>query len=112
MNNLTLPSETQILFSSIKIKNCNKSIIYFLIKNDKIVYIGQSINGFKRLFTHSLKDFDAINFIYVKKENLDDVERFYIKKYNPVLNRTKGNYTKNNIYISTTEEELDLKLEF
>ena len=61
--------------------------VYFLRKGDAIVYIGQSTNVYSRVATHERdKDFDSVTFVPCAKEQLDDLEGFYIRLINPPLN--------------------------
>ena len=78
----------------------NESIIYCLIKNNNIVYIGQSTEFLQRLAAHSREKrglFDS----YAVIENLGtkcdyqtliDREKYYIKLVKPKLNKV---YLKN-----------------
>ena len=61
--------------------------IYFLIKNEEIVYIGQSVNGISRIQQHTDKDFDSYFILETKKEYLNDLESHYIVKFNPIYNK-------------------------
>ena len=61
--------------------------IYFLLKEKKIVYIGQSVNIFSRINAHTKdKDFDEVRFFKCQREDLDKVEIFFIKLIKPELN--------------------------
>ena len=63
------------------------SLIYFLVKNNEVVYVGQTKNGLYRPFSHYNKDFDKV---YVKKcrtVDLDVIEDYYILKYKPIYNK-------------------------
>lgn len=63
--------------------------IYFLCKNCKIQYIGQSVHIASRVSTHDAegkKDFDSIFFIPIPTTELNEVEFALIKKYKPPLN--------------------------
>jgi excinuclease UvrABC nuclease subunit len=65
-----------------------KTGVYFLIANKKIVYVGQSHNIPGRVAEHMLsKEFDSFAFVPAKKEELDSLERAYINKFLPVYNR-------------------------
>ena len=77
------------------IDNKIKSFIYFLIKNDEVVYIGKTENGFVRPFTHKDKDFDLVISIPFDNSLLDEKEKFLIKKYTPIYNTTFAKYKKN-----------------
>ncbi len=60
--------------------------VYFLIKDSKIIYIGQSINIAARITSHKDKDFDSVSYVTCKRSELDILESLYIIAYNPVLN--------------------------
>jgi hypothetical protein len=63
--------------------------IYFLIKDNEIVYVGQSIHIPRRLKTHKRdqKSFDKVFFVECKRKELDCLERKYIRKFVPKLNK-------------------------
>jgi len=72
--------------------NNNKKIgIYFLKKNNIVVYVGQSIDIETRVKTHKrcLKDFDSFDYVECKKEILNSTENYFILFYNPILNKKK-----------------------
>lgn len=62
--------------------------IYFLIKQDEIVYVGQSIDIFRRIGRHKAegKEFDSFSFIQCEKEKLDYYESIYIGAFVPEQN--------------------------
>lgn len=63
--------------------------VYFLIKDGKIVYIGQSTNIFKRLYEHKKdmqKQWDSYAYIECSAGELDIVESLYMFKYEPIYN--------------------------
>lgn len=64
-------------------------LIYFLIKNDDVVYVGQTTQNLLRPFSHKDKDFDTVKILYQSqdKKALNKIEEFFIKKYNPKYNR-------------------------
>ena len=65
--------------------------IYFLIKNNEVVYVGQSVNVFNRIGQHRyVKDFDGFKYINCKKSELDILESIYIHFLNPKLNGFSG----------------------
>jgi hypothetical protein len=64
------------------------SCVYFLCKDNRIVYIGQSINLASRLGQHMLsKNFDRVFYMDVLREDLKRVEMELIKYYDPEYNR-------------------------
>ena len=78
----------ELYFSSISF-NGENSIIYFLFDKDKVVYIGKSIRGQRRIREHADKKFDSYNFVEVEKERLDKVEKEMIMRYKPKYNSPK-----------------------
>jgi hypothetical protein len=62
--------------------------IYFLIKGDAVVYVGQSVALAARIAQHhEEKDFDRVLFLPVARENLDATEGAFIRALRPPLNR-------------------------
>lgn len=78
----------------ITIKNIKESFIYFLIKDENVVYVGQTQNGLFRPFSHHDKNFDKVKIIMCESNELDIVEDLYIKKYKPIYNK-QNNYKIN-----------------
>lgn len=73
-----------------------KPCIYFLCRDDRIVYIGKTLNINSRLGAHvSLKGFDRVFYMEVDKEDLDRIEKELILYYDPELNKTLMNRKKN-----------------
>jgi hypothetical protein len=67
--------------------NIEKCGVYFLIKNDEIVYVGQSIRIFSRLYFHLKdKDYDSFTFIEFEPHMLIYEETRYILKFLPKYN--------------------------
>jgi len=68
--------------------------IYFLLKGDQVIYVGQSSSLYSRLSNHRLtpKDFDRVFVITVPEEwvgRIDKIEASFIRFLDPPLNRTK-----------------------
>ena len=67
--------------------------VYFLVNDDSVVYVGQSVNPIARIGNH-LKEkagkFDKIYFVPVPKHMLDAVEGGFIKLLEPKLNGNPG----------------------
>lgn len=82
--------------------------IYFLFKYDKIIYIGQTINGLRRIYDHLDKGFTGYTFISCKRRDLNKVEAQYIKMYSPCYN-----VVHNGKYLYEIElEEMERKNQF
>lgn len=64
--------------------------IYFLYRNDEIVYIGKSKDISRRIHEHLVrkeKEFDSYKFFKVGGTvNLDEIETHFIRKYRPIYN--------------------------
>jgi excinuclease UvrABC nuclease subunit len=80
------------------------SIIYFLFKNDEIVYVGQSKTGTNRIWQHTRndryidkKDFNFYSFIPCEENTLNETEAYYIIKFKPKYNKS---IPKNNKYVN------------
>lgn len=65
------------------------SFIYFLVREDTIVYVGQSHNNtLSRLKYHSNnKEFDRILIMSCPKVKLNKVEHYFIYKFLPEYNK-------------------------
>jgi GIY-YIG catalytic domain len=71
--------------------------IYFLVKDEKVVYVGQTIDPWpNRIYQHTKgsekKEFDSFYYIDVKPLLLDKYEREYIRLYNPKYNIAHRNF--------------------
>jgi hypothetical protein len=63
--------------------------IYLLMQGAEVVYVGQSINVAKRIGAHiGQKDFDRALYLPTQRKDLNRVEAAYIKKFNPIYNKT------------------------
>lgn len=86
----------------------DQSIVYFLIKNQEVIYVGQSKNGYNRPFQHN-KEQDCIKIIKCNVNNIDFLENYYIEKYNPKYNKQKHNF---NFYLKMCRARKLLKERF
>jgi uncharacterized protein YerC len=84
ITNKTLASEESIL----KVAKPWQSFtgVYFLILENKIVYVGQSVNVYARISSHTQKKFDSFTVLPCPKEHLNVLESLYIHMLNPPLN--------------------------
>jgi hypothetical protein len=87
ITNKTLASKKTILSAAKPWQNFTG--IYFLIHKNKIVYIGQSVNVYFRISSHSGKQFDSFTAIPCPKEHLNVLESLYINMFDPPLNGTQ-----------------------
>jgi len=60
--------------------------VYFLVKDDVVIYVGQSVNCYTRIQSHQDKNFDTAFMIPVPPELLDRVEGSLIRVMRPKLN--------------------------
>lgn len=73
--------------------------IYFLLHNNKIVYIGQSGDIHGRVISHRRnKVFDSIRSIECHIKNLNFYEKRWIDKFKPKYNKTSNQLVKRTIY--------------
>lgn len=62
--------------------------VYFLIKDEEIVYVGQTWNVYARIGAHiKSKEFDSVFMIDVHPSEMSNIEAAYILKFNPVCNK-------------------------
>jgi hypothetical protein len=73
------------------------SAVYFLCKDDEVVYVGQSVNLPGRVKTHTEeKEFDRVYYLPVPLEALSKVELTLINYLRPKLNKTPMRELKEN----------------
>jgi hypothetical protein len=60
--------------------------VYFLIQDDKVVYVGQSVNVYSRIAQHVDKQFDKYAFVPCDVDLLNKLESLYIHVLKPKLN--------------------------
>ena len=70
----------------VELYNFNQPIIYFLLNDDEVVYVGQSKNGIARPVSHCDKVFNRIKILPCKMTELNYLEDIYIVKYKPKYN--------------------------
>jgi hypothetical protein len=95
-------SNEQIKSNQIKKENVTFSAIYFLLKENKIVYIGQTTRGINRIETHikeKEKIFDSYSIFPTEKKLLDKIELENILYYKPIYN--KEYFNKSDLTINT-----------
>lgn len=74
--------------STLKFTNIRGPIIYFLIFEDEVVYVGQSKQGICRPFQHTTRTFDSVCIKRCEEDELDYLESKYILKYRPKYNKS------------------------
>ncbi|MBI2628952.1 hypothetical protein HYW74_02625 [Candidatus Pacearchaeota archaeon] len=71
------------------------SCIYFLVKNDEVIYVGQTIELPSRLASHRQdKLYDRVFYLPVPESDLNRVEKEFIITLKPKLNGGPRDYTK------------------
>jgi excinuclease UvrABC nuclease subunit len=61
--------------------------IYFLCKERRVIYVGQSRNILSRIDQHAeSKDFDSVLIMHTPPDLLDEVEQYWIERIKPKLN--------------------------
>ena len=87
--NTPVPRELASVEGLAEFTNANfPPCIYFLVKEENIMYVGQSINLPARLVQHqNNKDYDRVFYLPVPQSDLNRVERDFIKTLDPPLNR-------------------------
>tara|TARA_B110000285_G_scaffold73250_1_gene84466 strand:- start:564 stop:1304 length:741 start_codon:yes stop_codon:yes gene_type:complete len=67
--------------------------VYFLVKGDRVVYVGQSIHIQMRVREHAKdKDFDSFSFIRCEKKRLNVLESLYIHALRPEYQGKSGTH--------------------
>lgn len=89
---VVLPPELRKFAGSASvIYNVGASAIYVLVKDGKVIYIGQSMQVFYRLYQHQAKrEFDTVYILHVAPEDLDAVERLMIATFPETDNKDAG----------------------
>ena len=88
-------------------RNCNCAI-YFLIRENKIVYIGRAVEVYGRLRNQQGRiTFDKVYIHKCDRSDLNRVEREYIHKYQPLVNKLTTNKD-----IPTVQMDMDVSPEF
>jgi hypothetical protein len=84
LNDPLLDEDEILLLAGIRRLKCG---VYFLIKDESVVYVGQSINIMNRVAEHNKsKDFDTFTYVQCKRENLNQIEAMYIQRLKPKYN--------------------------
>jgi hypothetical protein len=84
LNDPLLDEDEILLLAGIRRLKCG---VYFLIKDESVVYVGQSTNIAQRIANHkATKDFDTFTYIQCKPENLNTIEAMYIDRLKPKYN--------------------------
>ncbi len=60
--------------------------VYFLVKDEKVIYVGQSVNVASRITAHGWMGFDRVAFIPCEPHQLNMLESLYIHALRPTNN--------------------------
>lgn len=80
----TLLHEQQIVEQSVPMGVL--SGVYFLIREGKVIYVGQSVNVFARMAQHEIKNFERYAYVPCDKKDLNVLESLYIHCLQPESN--------------------------
>jgi hypothetical protein len=72
--------------------------VYFLCLEDRVVYVGQSIDVYQRIRQHKDKKFDRILFLPIPERELDHFERAFILILKPEHNGHPGQCEDQDIF--------------
>ena len=84
LTNKTLLNGEQI--AKLALPWAKSSGVYFLVQDQEVVYVGQSVNIYSRIAQHPDKKFDKYAFVPCEVELLDKLESLYIHMLKPRLN--------------------------
>lgn len=74
----------------ITFQNLEECFVYFLLRDEEVVYVGQTSIGISRPFSHKDKYFTSVKLIPCDFDKLDETEDFYIGKYKPIYNKSRN----------------------
>jgi len=69
--------------------------VYFLVKDEEVIYVGQSVNIYSRISEHRHKQFDKYAFVPCSVDLLNKLESLYIHVLRPKLNGNINAQEKN-----------------
>lgn len=85
LTGLYMLTEKQIVSAANRYKPCCG--VYFLIKDNKVMYVGQSVDIHSRMRQHAkTRDFDSYTYIPCEPDSLDIYESLYIHALSPDWN--------------------------
>ena len=108
---MLLPTFELIVEGDIKVPlKSNPFVVYFLLYEEELVYIGKTNNLFSRLSAHIAEGKKTFDDYYIAifdtdSDNLTHIERIYIEKYLPMYNKRvyKSKFT-DFLFTNTLEE--------
>lgn len=93
INSESLRTEAEIVERAKKSEVAGMSGVYFLVRNGRVIYVGQSTNVYGRVYYHMSqreKPFDSWCFVPCPPDRLDLIESLYIHSLKPKLNGRIG----------------------
>lgn len=105
-----LPTTKEILDAADEMTDGSLSGVYFLLQDDEVVYVGQSLNVYARLNSHlGQKEFNRFAWVQVEPKMLLSIEKLYIDILDPKLNVARNldasRYVKRKFdYVRVVEE--------
>ncbi len=93
---LRIPSQISVLGDQLHEFQPLEPVIYFLVKDSHIVYVGSTTELANRLKGHREKDFDRVFFLKISSlKDLRALEHELIRALNPPLNKlSKGRWPR------------------
>lgn len=79
--------------------------IYLLKNKGVVVYVGRSVNVRRRIWDHSDKEYDEYEVVECPVENLDDLEKSYIKRLKPKYNKAPFHNRQGKKFVYSDQEE-------
>ena len=102
-------SEYKIVRKSVKKTDSGGCFIYALINKGEIVYVGQTKDVEKRLYSHANdkeKEFDSYYVEAVNPDCVDEIETFLIFVNSPKYNISKNENSKRKMHTPLTHKEI------
>lgn len=88
----------KIFLDKISLNDCG---VYFLFREEEVVYVGSSKNIASRIATHiKTKSFDSYSKIHCNPEDMLDLEFEYIVEYVPIYNLNLPDCNKKHEWLS------------
>ena len=83
---MNAPSEIAGIEGLTLVSSAADPCVYFLVRGDVVVYVGQTIRLWERLKQHRSKDYDRAFFVRCQLEEMNAIERRWITELEPELN--------------------------
>jgi excisionase family DNA binding protein len=85
------------------------AVVYFLVKDHKVLYVGKSIRLAERVLEHRAdrRDWDRVFFLPCLAEEMNDLEEAWITACNPPWNKKKTTISQNG-YLDECQRSVEL----